>query len=187
MQKKIMFLITFLILSTGSLFSQVDMSIHELHKTEFGSVEELPSKFDISGKGIIPLDQSKIKDLSMAVFGYLPDWEYNNGAHQFMRYDLLTHIACFDFNVASNGSVSLPSAWPWTDVINAAHQNGTKVILTAVNFDRDEIRAIISNETSKNTFFNDVKNLIITSKRYSRNLNSYFLWGAGGAHFKVSK
>jgi spore germination protein YaaH len=162
MLNKVIFLITFLFLYTGSLFSQENISVHKLHKAEFGSNEKLPSKFDISGEGIIPLDQSKVKNLSMAVFGYLPDWEYNNGAHQFMRYDLLTHVACFDFNVASNGSVSLPSAWPWTDVINAAHQNGTKVILTAVNFDRDEIRAIISNEASKNTFFNDVKNLIVT-------------------------
>jgi spore germination protein YaaH len=159
---KIFIFVFFFINLCGLLFGQNDISIHQMHKTEFGSSKKLPSKFDTSGKGIIPFDQSKVKDLSMAVFGYLPDWEYNNGAHQFMRYDLLTHVACFDFFVSSNGSVSLPSAWPWTDVINAAHQNGTKVILTAVNFDRDDIRAIISNETAKNTFFNDVKNLIIT-------------------------
>ena len=159
MFKKIISILIFIFFA-ANISAQEWLSAHEQHKLEFGSEENLPSKFDPTGKDIIPLDLSKSSDLSSSVFGYLPDWEYNNGAHQFMEYDLLTHLACFDFNVAPNGSVSLPSAWPWTDVINAAHQNGTKIILTAVNFDPDDIRQIITNETSKNTFFNSVKNLI---------------------------
>ncbi|MBL1215339.1 MAG: T9SS type A sorting domain-containing protein [Ignavibacteriae bacterium] len=178
MKNKIIATVTLLIISAGILFSQQSTSIHKLHRAEFGTNENLPSRFDHSGKGIIPLDKNKIKNISMAVFGYLPDWEYNNGAHQFMRYDLLTHVACFDFVVAPDGSVSLPSAWPWTDVINAAHQNGTKVILTAVNFDRDEIRAIITSETAKNNFFNEVKNLILTYSMDGVNIDFESLYNA---------
>ncbi len=159
---KNIFLVLILISMSDFINAQEFIGAHEYENNIYGIHKNIQSKFDPEGKDIIPLNKNSIKQLSGAVFGYLPDWEYNNGAHQFMRYDLLTHVACFDFNVSSSGSVSLPAAWPWTDVINAAHQNGTKIILTAVNFNNDEIRAIITNETAKNNFFNQVKNIITT-------------------------
>lgn len=100
------------------------------------------------------------------VFGYLPDYfmdDYKN----LIRYDLLTHIAVFPFNADSNGIISLPAAWPWTDVINNAHLSGTKIIATVTNynpakgfFDQDILNKLVSDSAVKNVFFTNCATII---------------------------
>ncbi len=141
-----------------------EFSVHKSQRKEFKLDEHQLGKFAFDGSGIIPLKINKQKELSKIVFGYMPDWEYKKGAHSNIRYDLLTHIATFDFPVSSSGVIGFPSRWPWTDVINAAHTAGTKVIMTAVNFDEDDIRKIITDETSKQKFFAETKKIIKTYK-----------------------
>ncbi len=140
---------------------------HQIQREELASKEKVASKFDINGKDIISLQKSQAKDLSKIVFGFLPDWEYTSGAHSNMHYDLLTHIAAFNFLAESNGNLSNPSGWPWTDVINAAHSNGTKVIMAVTNFGGTEAAAdvahvLMTNSTSKNNLFNNIINIITT-------------------------
>ncbi len=162
----------FIIFSSFELFSQTREPIgeHQLQKMEFGHKEKVASKFDLSGKGIIPLQSNKAtKKLSKIVFGFLPDWEYTGGANNDMHYDLLTHVAAFDFLASSNGSIDYPSSWPWTDVINAAHAKGTKVIMAVTNFGGsgkapDVAHAIMSNSAAKNNLFNNIKRIISTYK-----------------------
>ncbi len=141
-----------------------EFSVHKYQREEFKSDENQLSKFALDGSGIIPLQPNKQKELSKIVFGYMPDWEYKKGAHANMHYDLLTHIAAFDFPVSSSGNIKSPSSWPWNDVINAAHTAGTRVIMTAVNFDEDDIRKIITDKTSKQKFFAETKRIIKTYK-----------------------
>lgn len=149
-----------LLLTANIAVAQTDYSVHKEHMEKYGSSEKTTDSFQKDYSGIIPLQIDANKELSAAVFGYLPDWEYANNAHQYFRYDLLTHIACFDFMASSNGSIGNPSGWPWTDLINVAHQNGVKIIMTVVNFDAADIRAIITNESVKLTLFNNIKSRI---------------------------
>lgn len=173
-------LLLFIILSSSIIFSQEihEVSIHKLQKMEFGSSEKFPSKFAVDGLDIIPLQINEAKELSRKVFGYLPDWEYLDGTHQYLQYDLLTHIAAFDFGVSSTGSVGNPAGWPWTDLINTAHSAGTKVILTAVNFDEDDIRKIITDSTTTQTFFTNIKNKIETYNLDGVNIDFEGLYSA---------
>jgi spore germination protein YaaH len=157
-------ILVLLLFTVNTAIAQNDYSVHKEHREQFGkslSVEKSASAED-DGSGIIPLQPNETKELSAAVFGYLPDWEYLDGMHQYFRYDLLSHIAAFDFPVSPDGSIRNPAGWPWTDLINEAHQNGVKVILTAVNFDEDDIRTIITNQTVKDVFFANVKSKIET-------------------------
>jgi spore germination protein YaaH len=150
-------LLLILLLSFTHSFTQE----HSMHKADYltqGSIVKEKSFFDESGKDIIPLI-NRDRDLTHSVFGYLPDWEYLT-ARNYLRYDLLTHIAAFDFEVSSSGNITNPSYWPWTDVINTAHQNGVKVILTAVNFNADAIRNIMTNPTAKMNFFTQAVSLM---------------------------
>ena len=158
------FYLLIILLPFTLVFSQEfeEYSTHEAHYTEFKSTKNKLSKFADDGSGIIPLKVNEQKELSKIVFGYLPDWKYIDSSYINMRYDLLTHIATFDFMVSSNGSVGYPYSWPWKDVINAAHTAGTKVIMTAVNFDSLDIRNIITNEVAKQKFFSDTKSIIET-------------------------
>ena len=165
MKKLLLYSITLLcFLYSKNIFSQekIKIGIHQEQSIEFGNKEKTASKFDVSGKDIIPLQKSQAKALSKIVFGFLPDWEYNSGAHNNMHYDLLTHIAAFNFKASSSGAIANPSGWPWTDVINAAHGAGTKVIMTVNNFSASEINTLLTNNTSKNNLFNNIKNTIST-------------------------
>lgn len=91
------------------------------------------------------------------VMGYLPYWEYPD-AMEHLQFDILSHIAVFDFEVNSDGTLDNPPNWPWIDLINTSHENGVRVILTATNFSSSQIHNILTNESIKSTFFNEVLN-----------------------------
>jgi spore germination protein YaaH len=154
--------------STFSIYAQEvefhEFSVHKAQKEEYGNKKKILSKFAEDGSGIIPLQINNRKTLSKIVFGYLPDWEYADGAHNNQKYELLTHVATFDFPVSNTGTIGKPSGWPWTDVINAAHSAGTKVIMVVTNFDDDDIHQIITDAAAKERFMNSAKNLISTYK-----------------------
>jgi len=158
---KKLFIITLIILTslTQIALSQERKSIHQIEWEEYHRLDKHVT-IDVFDEDIIPLQPIKsTQALSKKVFGFLPDWEYPQ-AMENLRFDLLTHIAAFDFIVSADGFISNPAGWPWTDLINKAHDNGVKVILTAVNFDGTEINNIINNETAKNNFFNNLKSKI---------------------------
>jgi spore germination protein YaaH len=147
---------------------QEHMGEHMYEEMLYGHQKRQPSRFDVSGKGIIPLQHfKKAKGLTKIVFGFLPYWEYNAGADANMHYELLTHIAAFAFITNSTGSITTPSAWPWTDVINHAHSHGTKVIMAVTNFGGSEkasdvAHSLVTNSSYRDNLFANIKNLINT-------------------------
>lgn len=156
-------LIITLILIVTFGYSQERKGIHqrewEKHQNDVQAIHK--KQF---AKNIIPINKNKSnqKELSSAVFGYLPYWEHP-GAVQYFQYDLLTHIAAFDFSAnASDGSIGNPQGWPWTSMINEAHTNGVKIIMCVVEFNDDSIHTIITNSTIKNNFFANVQSTIET-------------------------
>ncbi len=159
--KKIFFLFSFLIYLTA--FGQEHKSIHQLDYEKYGIKTHDFSNDVPASVNIIPLDNSVKSNLKTTVFGYLPDWEYVGGSYKYLRYELLTHIACFDFSTTKDGYISNPGGWPWTDLINKAHSNGVKVIMTVVNFKKEDIRNILTNETAKQ---NLIKNVIAKMNAY---------------------
>lgn len=153
---QILLLISFVEVS----FSQENKSIHQIEYEKFFSLQKTNSEENHIIEEISPLNTAIHKSLSKAVFGYYPYWEYSNNAHINFRYDLLTHIALFDFSVSNTGAISNPPNWPWTNLINTAHQNGVKVIMVLVNFNANDIHNLITNSTAKWVFISNVKNKI---------------------------
>jgi len=144
-------------------FSQDQKGIHQIewekHNDDIVSLQK--SDYGVS---TVPLNKSAFeqKALTHSVFGYLPDWVYNSPPLLF-QFDLLTHIALFDFGVnSSTGAISNPPNWPWTQLIDHAHTNGVKMIMCVVEFDNDKIHSLITNQTVKNSFFEKVKGKIET-------------------------
>ncbi len=163
------FFISINFFNSQKIFSQERpvKGIHQEQREEFERDDKIVSKFDKSGKGISALQKNQAKALSKIVFGFLPDWEYNDGAHNNLHYDLLSHLAVFNFLASSTGNLSNPSNWPWTDVINASHTNGVKVILTVTNFGGSTSAAevahtLMTNTTAKNNLFSQIKSKITT-------------------------
>ncbi len=93
----------------------------------------------------------------MTIFGYLPYWE--SAAN--IRWNLLTHLACFSVEIDSQGDITNLRGWPWTSTINTAHQNGVKVILVVTLFDSDAILTLMNNSTYKNNFFVNMRDQML--------------------------
>ncbi len=146
------------------------MGEHMYEMMLYGHQKRQPSRFDINGKGIIPLQhQKQAKGLNKIVFGFMPYWEYANGADADMHYDLLTHVAAFAFVTTSSGAITNPNMWPWTDVINHAHSHGAKVIMAVTNFGGSESASsvahnLVTNAGARDNLFNNIKNIITKYK-----------------------
>lgn len=153
------FIFLFFALITNLFSQQENYSVHQQQQEEFGIKDYQKNLFLGDGTNMIPLQYDKSETNNITIFGYLPDWQYQSSKN-YLRYDLLTHIACFDFAVDSIGNISYPAYWPWNDVINTAHQNGVKIILTAVNFNSNHIHNILTNDTAKTNFFDNLQSII---------------------------
>jgi spore germination protein YaaH len=129
-------------------------SIHRLELEAHRDVPTTPSLIGKGGAPTVPLRSRGTQSRPCAtVFGYLPYWSDAD----YLRYDLLSHLACFSVEVNPDGSLGNDHGWPWTSVINEAHANGVKVILVATLFNSDHILTLITNPTYKNRFFSSIK------------------------------
>lgn len=70
--------------------------------------------------------------LARAVYGYLPYWV----TQQYLHFDLLTHIGCFDVTLNPDGTITNAYGFPgtWAVTIDRAHRNGVKVEMVATCF-----------------------------------------------------
>ena len=152
------FVVLFVLVSLSNNGYTQFLSVHKADKLTYGRQEELRSFMPETNAEIIPLQFEKT-ELTSSVFGYLPYWEYLT-ARNYLRYDLLTHIALFDFEADSLGNLFNPPYWPWTDVINKAHQNGVKVILSTTNFEASQMRQLLNSDSAKQNLFQNLKNKV---------------------------
>ncbi|MBN2448593.1 MAG: hypothetical protein JXO22_17840 [Phycisphaerae bacterium] len=120
-----------------------------------------------AGETIIPLQTRSTTHPCRTIFGYLPYWSGTSN----LRYDLLTHVACFGVDVNANGTFSNTHGWPWTTVINNAHAAGTKAILVAVLFDTGDIYTLITTPSYKNAFFVNIRNAILAGNADGVNID----------------
>jgi len=95
------------------------------------------------------------------VFGYLPWWEHNAKTHTNIKYDLLTHLAVFSFEVDSLGNLINPPNWPWNDVINNAKLQNVKLIMAVSNFQSRDISKFINDTTIQQKLFANIRQQIL--------------------------
>lgn len=145
--------IIILLLLTVTVQAQEHFSVHKYHKEIYGTGYQAEAVDEPAE--IIPLQFDKAAQTGKLVFGFLPYWEYP-GTLDNIHWDLMTHVAAFDFQVDSLGNIANPTGWPWTTLINNAHTNGVKVIMTAVNFDASELHYLLTNSAARQNFFSKV-------------------------------
>jgi spore germination protein YaaH len=87
--------------------------------------------------GLTGIAASLPNGLRKEVLGFLPYWMLSNDELQWMRYDLVSTIAFFGVAAQSDGTLATyATGWTgWnssamTNVINAAHARGVRVVLT---------------------------------------------------------
>lgn len=91
------------------------------------------------------------------VFGYLPYWESSAN----IQWDALTHIAAFSVEVNANGTLGNDHGWPWTALVNTAHANGVKVVLSATLFNTTDLLTLMTTPAYKQAFFENMKNKML--------------------------
>ena len=149
-------LYVFFFILTYQLAGQNFKSIHQVEWENHKNTQIHESLLKTTNEKIIDL-QPKKSPLNAAIFGYLPYWM--SGDH--LQYSLLTHLALFGVNVNANGTLGNDHGLPWTAIINEAHANGVKVIITAILFNGDDIHNLITTPAYKNAFFTNIRNKIL--------------------------
>ena len=163
--------VALLVAVAAPVLAQEEPPYVSVHQLAMEAHRDTPTSPDLIGSGtrsIIPLQaRAASANMCATVFGYLPYWESSAN----LRYDLLTHIACFSVGANADGSISNPNGWPWTTLINTAHANGVKVILVVTQFNASTLLTLVSNPTSKNNFFVNIKNSMLAGNADGINID----------------
>ena len=60
----------------------------------------------------------------------------------------------------ADGSLGEDHGWPWTALIDRAHQHGVRVILTATLFGDADVRTLLNSETHRTRFMREIRDKI---------------------------
>jgi spore germination protein YaaH len=94
------------------------------------------------------------------VFGYLPYW-IDADYYQNLDFSLLTHISAFSVEINPDGTIGHDHGWPWTALVERAHAQGVRVVLTATLFGDDQVLTLIADEAHRQTFFRQIRQRLI--------------------------
>lgn len=89
------------------------------------------------------------------VVGFLPYWSGTSN----IRWDLLTHVACFSVEVDGLGNVVNARGWPWTATINTARANNVRVLLTVTNFTPSQLLTLLQTPANRARLTTNLRNL----------------------------
>ncbi|HEX9657807.1 MAG TPA: glycosyl hydrolase family 18 protein [Bacteroidota bacterium] len=118
--------------------------------------------------------------LKKEVFGYFPYWFTSRW--NLVDYSLLSTIAYFSAEVGGNGLITNVHGWPRypgdpdasanvINMINAAHQEGVRVVLCVTNFDGNEIHTLVSSPSSRNLLIQNALGLVQAASADGVNIN----------------
>ncbi|NQV14531.1 T9SS type A sorting domain-containing protein [bacterium] len=123
------------------------------------------------------------RDPSHVVFGYHPYW--NGLSWENYNYDFLSHVAWFGLEMNSSGNVTNSHAWPVTGLVNLAHSNGVKVIVTTTLFDNDGIATLLANATYRQTAIDNLISRVIQGNADGVNIDFEFVPTAARQNFNT--
>ncbi|UCF63506.1 MAG: T9SS type A sorting domain-containing protein [bacterium] len=150
-----------IILCHGYVFTQ-DTDIirgeiegRSIHQIEWESYQDkIPEKeqpvFNGQPMDLIPREASPSRE----VFGYLPYWAYNSYPN--LNYNLLTTIAYFGVDINETGNITNYHNWPAAGLINQAHSQGVRVVLTVILFEGPQIATLLSSASNRTNLVNNL-------------------------------
>ena len=131
---------------------QISRSIHqqEWEKYQSFTPEHQPLPFTGPPMDLIPREKAPTRE----VFGYLPYWAYNN--YPFLNYSLLTTIAYFGVDVNEYGNITNIHDWPAAGLINQAHSQGVRVVLTVILFNSSQIAGLLNDPSRRSNLISNL-------------------------------
>lgn len=91
---------------------------------------------------------------SREIFGYFPYWVYSNYPN--LNYDLLTTVAYFGAEINEFGNIVNLRDWPATGLVNKAHSEGVRVVLTTILFVPTQIASLLSDASRRTNLVNNL-------------------------------
>ncbi len=98
---------------------------------------------------------------SREIFGYLPYWVYPS--YPSLNYDLLTTVAYFGAEINGSGDIVNLHDWPAGGLINLAHSQGVRVVLTTILFSSSQLATLLSNPTHRTNLINNLLNAVLSA------------------------
>ena len=134
-------------------------SIHQIQHEQY---RNLPAGPD--GPAVrMPPGRSATPVVYRDMFGWIPYWEWDSGAIlNEIQWDLMTHVAYFTANVSSTGSITGTHSWSsrGPSLVQVAHANGVKVLLSAVNFSTSELGTLLGSPTYRQNAIDNLVDLV---------------------------
>lgn len=92
-----------------------------------------------SSSGYFTMITTYNSNYSKPIMGFLPYWVSGN-----QNYSIITHLAWFSVELNADGTIGNVHGWPDWEVINAVHNEGNRVVLTATMFSSTDIHTLLT-------------------------------------------
>jgi spore germination protein YaaH len=128
------------------------IGIHQFELEKYQNFRASQEPDDFVGQPV-PL-ALKSNPPSREIFGYLPYWTYPS--YPILNYDLLTTVAYFGAELNGSGNITDLNDWPAAGLINKAHSEGVRVVLTAILFNSSQLSTLLSNPANRANCINNL-------------------------------
>jgi N-acetylmuramoyl-L-alanine amidase len=149
---------------------QEELELHDALGTPAGV--DPPLRWAIDAETVARLTP-RAPVVGRTVYGFLPYWVVSDISH--VQWDLLTHVAYFSAEMASDGSITALHNWPTGGsvqaLINTAHANGVKVTLTATLMSSSAITTLLSSATYRQNAINNLKSQMLAGNADGINID----------------
>jgi len=130
-------------------------SIHQLEWEAHRDVPPAPVPYVWP---VRPLAKDKAPLIGREILGYYPYWV---DGYQYMRWDLLTTFAFFSLDADGNGDLYDLNGWPATGMVDLAHANGVRVVVTLVCFNSSDITSILSSPSKRQNLIDNLLTQVV--------------------------
>ncbi|MCF7823771.1 MAG: T9SS type A sorting domain-containing protein [Candidatus Marinimicrobia bacterium] len=120
---------------------------------------------------------------SHVVFGYHPYW--NGTAWENYPYNILSHIAWFGLAMNSIGAITDSHGWPVNGLVDLAHGQGVKVIVTVTNFDNAGIETLLANASYRQNAIDNLIASVIAGNADGVNIDFEFVPSTAKQNFNI--
>ena len=124
-----------------------------IHQLEWEAHRDDPPAFVPHIWPVRPLAKDKAPAVGREVLGYYPYWV---DGYEHMRWDLLTTFAFFSLDADGNGDLYDLNGWPVTGIVDLAHANGVRVVVTLVCFSSGDITSILSSPANRQNLIDNL-------------------------------
>ena len=174
------------LLAFGTLYSQKVLPMpHAEQMAQFGEVQiDQDAGFVGLPRDLAPT--ATWRELSHVIFGYHPYWRGTDW--QNYNYDLLSHIAWFGLNMTQTGGIDNAHGWPIAGLVDRAHANSVKVIVTATLFENNgsnHIATLLGNASYRQTAIDNLISRVIQGNADGINIDFEFVPASARNNFNI--